>query len=68
MILAIIWGSSFILMKKDSSSPLEITLYKFSLFLLCLFLFALKIYSLTKRLFIISLTGIVGSAIPIFIY
>ncbi len=72
VVLAIIWGSSFILMKKGlrSYSALEITLYRIFIVFIVFIPFCIqKITSLKiKNFFIISLTGLVGSAIPYFLF
>ena len=72
VILAIIWGSSFILMKKGlrSFTAFEITLYRILVVFIVFIPFCMKKFiSLSKKdFFIISLTGIVGSAIPYFLF
>ena len=72
VILAIIWGSSFILMKKGlrSFTAFEITLYRILVVFVVFIPFCLKKFiSLSKKdFFIISITGIVGSAIPYFLF
>ena len=72
VILAIIWGSSFILMKKGlrSFTAFEITLYRILIVFVVFIPFCLKKFiSLSKKdFFIISITGIVGSAIPYFLF
>ena len=72
VILAIIWGSSFILMKKGlrSFTAFEITLYRILVVFVVFIPFCLKKFiSLRKKdFFIISITGIVGSAIPYFLF
>ena len=70
--LALIWGSSFILMKKGlrSYTPIEITLYRILIVFIVFLPFCInKLKKVTKRdFFIISITGIVGSAIPYFLF
>ena len=72
VILAIIWGSSFILMKKGlrSYTAFEITLYRILVvFIVFIPLCIKKFTSLSKKDFlIISLTGLIGSAIPYFLF
>ena len=72
VVLAIIWGSSFILMKKGlrSFTAFEITLYRILVVFVVFIPFCLKKFiSLSKKdFFIISITGIVGSAIPYFLF
>ena len=72
VILAIIWGSSFILMKKGlrSFTAFEITLYRILVVFVVFIPFCLKKFiSFSKKdFFIISITGIVGSAIPYFLF
>ena len=70
--LALIWGSSFILMKKGlrSYTPVEITLYRILIVFIVFLPFCInKLKKVTKKDFlIISITGIVGSAIPYFLF
>ena len=70
--LAIIWGSSFILMKKGliSFTPTEITYYRIFLVFILLFPFSLKgIDSISlKKWGVLTLSGIIGSAVPYFLF
>jgi len=72
VILAIIWGSSFILMKKGlrSYTAFEITLYRILVVFIVFIPFCIKKFtSLSKKDFlIISLTGLIGNAIPYFLF
>lgn len=72
ILLAIIWGSSFILMKKGlvSFTPKEITYYRIFLVFIVLLPFSLKgIYSISlKNWGVLTLSGIVGSAVPYFLF
>ena len=71
-VLGIIWGSSFILMKKalTTYTPIEITLYR--IFIVFLVFFPLGIKSLFKIKkntgFILLLSAIIGSVIPYFLF
>lgn len=71
-LLAIIWGSSFILMKKglQSYSPTEITLYRLFIVFLIFLPFGIKDLRKVKLKtgLIISLSAIIGSAIPYFLF
>jgi drug/metabolite transporter (DMT)-like permease len=70
--LGIIWGSSFILMKKalTTYSPIEITLYR--IFIVFLVFFPLGIKSFLKIQkktgYILLLSAIIGSVIPYFLF
>ena len=70
--LAIIWGSSFILMKKGlvSFSPTEITYYRIFLVFIILLPFSLKATKSIsiKKWVILVLSGIIGSAVPYFLF
>ena len=70
--LAIIWGSSFILMKKGlvSFTPTEITYYRIFLVFAILFPFSLKgTKSISlKKWGVLILSGIIGSALPYFLF
>ena len=71
-VLGIIWGSSFILMKKalTTYSPIEITLYR--IFIVFLVFFPLGIKSFLKIQkktgYILLLSAIIGSVIPYFLF
>ena len=70
--LAIIWGSSFILMKKGlvSFTPSEITYYRLFLVFIILLPFSLKgtkTVSL-KKWGILVISGLIGSALPYFLF
>lgn len=71
-ILGLIWGSSFILMKKalTTYSPIEITLYR--IFIVFLVFFPLGIKSFLKIQkktgYILLLSAIIGSVIPYFLF
>ena len=71
-LLAIIWGSSFILMKKglQSYSPTEITLYRLFIVFLVFLPFGIKDLRKVKLKtgLIIFLSAIIGSAIPYFLF
>jgi drug/metabolite transporter (DMT)-like permease len=70
--LAIIWGSSFILMKKGlvSFTPTEITYYRIFLVFAILLPFSLKgTKSISlKKWGVLVLSGVIGSAIPYFLF
>ena len=71
-ILGLIWGSSFILMKKalTTYTPIEITLYR--IFVVFLVFFPLGINSFfkiqKKTGYILLLSAIIGSVIPYFLF
>ena len=71
-ILGIIWGSSFILMKKGLStySPIEITLYR--IFVVFIVFFPLGIrsfFKIPKKIaFILLVSAVIGSVIPYFLF
>ena len=71
-ILGLIWGSSFILMKKalTTYTPIEITLYR--IFVVFLVFFPLGIKSILKIQkktgYILLLSAIIGSVIPYFLF
>ena len=71
-ILGLIWGSSFILMKKalTTYTPIEITLYR--IFVVFLIFFPLGINSFfkiqKKTSYILLLSAIIGSVIPYFLF
>ena len=71
-VLGIIWGSSFILMKKalTTYTPIEITLYR--IFVVFLVFFPLGIKSFLKIQkktgYILLLSAIIGSVIPYFLF
>ena len=71
-ILGLIWGSSFILMKKalTTYTPIEITLYR--IFVVFLVFFPLRIKSFLKIQkktgYILLLSAIIGSVIPYFLF
>ena len=71
-LLAIIWGSSFILMKKglQSYSPTEITLYRLFIVFIIFLPFGIKDLKKVKLKtgLIIFLSAIIGSAIPYFLF
>ena len=71
-LLSIIWGSSFILMKKglQSYSPTEITLYRLFIVFLVFLPFGIKDLRKVKlkTALIIFLSAIIGSAIPYFLF
>ena len=70
--LALIWGSSFILMKKGliTYSPVEITLYR--IFIVFLFFTPFGIKGITKINFkigfVLFISAFIGSAIPYFLF
>ena len=71
-ILGLIWGSSFILMKKGLStySPIEITLYR--IFIVFIVFFPLGIrsfFKIPKKIaFILLVSAVIGSVIPYFLF
>ena len=70
--LALIWGSSFILMKKglQSYNPTEITLYRIFIVFLIFLPFGIKDLkkSTAKTKITILISAIIGSAIPYFLF
>jgi drug/metabolite transporter (DMT)-like permease len=70
--LALIWGSSFILMKKglQSYSPVEITLYRIFIVSLLFLPFGIKdiLKTSTKTKLTILVSAIIGSAIPYYLF
>ncbi len=71
-VLGIIWGSSFILMKKalTTYSPIEITLYRIFIVFLVFFPLGIKSFFKIKKKtgFILLLSAIIGSVIPYFLF
>ena len=71
-VLGIIWGSSFILMKKalNTYSPIEITLYRIFIVFLVFFPLGIKSFFKIKRKtgFVLLLSAIIGSVIPYFLF
>ena len=71
-VLGIIWGSSFILMKKALAtySPIEITLYRIFIVFLVFFPLGIKSFFKIKKKtgFILLLSAIIGSVIPYFLF
>jgi drug/metabolite transporter (DMT)-like permease len=71
-VLGIIWGSSFILMKKalTTYSPIEITLYRIFIVFLVFFPLGIKSFFKIKRKtgFVLLLSAIIGSVIPYFLF
>ena len=71
-ILGLIWGSSFILMKRglESYPPLEITLYRIFIVFLVFTPIGIKdFFKLQKKTgFILLLSAIIGSVIPYFLF
>ena len=70
--LALIWGSSFILMKKGlhSYSPVEITLYRLFIVFIVFLPFGIKeLNKVTlKTGSILLISGLIGSAVPYFLF
>jgi drug/metabolite transporter (DMT)-like permease len=71
-VLGIIWGSSFILMKKalTTYSPIEITLYRIFIVFLVFFPLGIKSFFKIKKKtsFVLLLSAIIGSVIPYFLF
>ena len=71
-VLGIIWGSSFILMKKALTTypPIEITLYRIFIVFLVFFPLGIKSFFKIKRKtgFVLLLSAIIGSVIPYFLF
>ena len=71
-VLGIIWGSSFILMKKALTTypPIEITLYRIFVVFLVFFPLGIKSFFKIKRKtgFVLLLSAIIGSVIPYFLF
>ena len=71
-ILGLIWGSSFILMKKalTTYTPIEITLYRIFVVFLVFFPLGIKsFFKIQKRTgYILLLSAIIGSVIPYFLF
>jgi len=71
-VLGIIWGSSFILMKKalTTYNPIEITLYRIFIVFLVFFPLGIKSFFKIKKKtgFILLLSAIIGSVIPYFLF
>lgn len=71
-VLGIIWGSSFILMKKalTTYTPIEITLYRIFIVFLVFFTLGIKSFFKIKKKtgFILILSAIIGSVIPYFLF
>lgn len=71
-VLGIIWGSSFILMKKalTTYSPIEITLYRIFIVFLVFFPLGIKSFFKIKKKtsFVLILSAIIGSVIPYFLF
>jgi drug/metabolite transporter (DMT)-like permease len=71
-VLGIIWGSSFILMKKalTTYTPIEITLYRIFIVFLVFFPLGIKSFFKIKKKtgFILILSAIIGSVIPYFLF
>ena len=71
-VLGIIWGSSFILMKKalTTYSPIEITLYRIFIVFLVFFPLGIKsFFKIQKKTgFVLLLSAIIGSVIPYFLF
>ena len=71
-ILGLIWGSSFILMKKALTTypPIEITLYRIFIVFLVFFPLGIKSFFKIKRKtgFVLLLSAIIGSVIPYFLF
>lgn len=72
LILALIWGSSFILMKKglNSYSPIEITLYRIFIVFVIFLPFGIKEFFKTsnKTKIIILISAVIGSAVPYYLF
>jgi drug/metabolite transporter (DMT)-like permease len=72
LLLSIIWGSSFILMKEGLKGfePLQLALIRMSVAALCMFPFALRfVRELSKRKVALLLAvGFTGNALPAFLY
>ena len=71
-ILGLIWGSSFILMKKalTTYTPIEITLYRIFVVFLVFFPLGIKsFFKIQKKTgYILLLSAIIGSVIPYFLF
>ena len=71
-VLGIIWGSSFILMKKalTTYSPIEITLYRIFIVFLVFFPLGIKSFFKIKKKtgLILLLSAVIGSVIPYFLF
>jgi drug/metabolite transporter (DMT)-like permease len=71
-VLGIIWGSSFILMKKALTTypPIEITLYRIFIVFLVFFPLGIKSFFKIKKktVFVLLLSAIIGSVIPYFLF
>ena len=71
-VLGIIWGSSFILMKKALTTypPIEITLYRIFIVFLVFFPLGIKSFFKIKKKtgFVLLLSAIIGSVIPYFLF
>ncbi len=71
-VLGMIWGSSFILMKKalTTYSPIEITLYRIFIVFLVFFSLGIKSFFKIKKKtgFVLLLSAIIGSVIPYFLF
>lgn len=71
-ILGLIWGSSFILMKKalTTYTPIEITLYRILVVFLVFFPLGIKsFFKIQKKTgYILLLSAIIGSVIPYFLF
>ena len=71
-VLGMIWGSSFILMKKalTTYSPIEITLYRIFIVFLVFFPLGIKSFFKIKKKtgFVLLLSAIIGSVIPYFLF
>ena len=71
-VLGLIWGSSFILMKKalTTYSPIEITLYRIFIVFLVFFPLGIKSFFKIKKKtgYILLLSAVIGSVIPYFLF
>jgi len=72
IILGLIWGSSFILMKKGLNSypPIEITLYRIFIVFIVFFPLGIRDFFIIqkKTALILLLSAIIGSVIPYFLF